>query len=117
MSTKTHSKSNRNIRTDFYTIKLSGNNKYLLFKFKGSNDSFNIIHSGVSFETELISLIIFFVAFIALCLIIERWRKRIKKDLPPKIYTLPLLPINPEDQPQSQPLYTQTGYPWFFLDR
>ena len=111
----TSSKSN-DIKTRYYTIKLTGNYQYLLFKFSATNsNTFTINHSKVSAAWIIITSISIFVGIIALIVIICWCRRRAKESyIPPRIddplvsTTYPV--VQPQIQPQPQPIYTQPGY-------
>ena len=105
----TSSKSNE-IKTRYYTIKLTGNYQYLLFKFSADDHTYTIKHSktsGISDTSDkgiITPIIIIIVLIIAVILIIRWCRRRAKESYTPTRMDTPLV------QPQSQPKYTQPGY-------
>ena len=114
MSSSSSSSSNYK-NTRYYTIKLTGNYQYLLFKFSSYNsNTFTITHSKYSFTWIIILVISIFVGIIALIVIIRWCRKRATESYTPTRMDAPLVSpypgVQPQPQPQPQPLYTQPGY-------
>ena len=97
-------------RTTYYTIKLNGNYKYLLFKFSGSPIWYTIRHSKSSPTWIIIVCISAFVAIVATAVIIYWCRRRSLPDYASRLDG-PLVSPYPVVQPQPQPpIYTQPGY-------
>ena len=121
MSSSTSSTSNDRT-TRYYTIKLTGNYQYLLFKFSATNsNTFTIKHSKVSITWIIITSISIFVGIIALIVIIRWCKRRAEESYTPTRMDDPLVSttypvvqpqIQPQiqPQPQPQPIYTQPGY-------
>jgi len=110
MSSSTSSESNYR-KTRYYTIKLTGNYKYLLFKFSSSNyNTYTIKHSKTSATWIIILSISIIVGIIALIVIIRWCKKRASESYSPTRMDAPLVSPYPGVQPQPQPLYTQPGY-------
>ena len=118
ISTEDSTKS-KDIETKYYTITLSGNYNYLLFKFIGGTDIlYTIRHSRTSFTSssnwKIIAVISIIVGIIVLILIIH-WCRTKKGNNSPDIESIdsPIESIETTltiEKPSLTPLYTQPGF-------
>ena len=97
--------------TKYYTITLSGNYKYLLFKFSGgSNVYYTVKHSKTSATWIIFTVIGVLVMIIAIVVIIQWCRRRMREKeaaeaLVPSPQPQPQIALQPQPQPP-QPYYS-----------
>ena len=97
-------------KTTYYTIKLTGNYDYLLFKFSGGNTWFTIKHTRSSPTWIIIVCVSALVAIVATAVIFYWCRRRSVPDYATRIDD-PLVSTYPVVQPQPQPpVYVQPAY-------
>ena len=105
------SSSSGNTKTRYYTLKLSGNYNYLLFRFNGySSVLYTIKHTKSSPTWIIVGSISAFVIIACIVIIICWCRRRSMPDYAPRVDG-PLISSYPVAQPQPQPVvYTQPTY-------
>ena len=106
----TQKSTSKSKKTDYYTIKLTGNYDYLLLKFSGGSTWYTIRHTKSSLSWIIIVCISAFVAIVATAVIFYWCRRRSMPDYETRV-DAPLVSPYPVVQPQPQPpVYAQPGY-------